>query len=125
MVCQCSKVKFSLIPPPPHFFSNCSHNKRGIIKENWGCYWLLTPSVTLHALPNQVIISPRLIRTAVMTRLRMTLYRPLICFLSAEQENVIPHIPERSLCSLRMTFNLSLHQSTSGRERNGGTREGG
>ncbi len=77
--------------------------------------------VTLHALPNQVI-SPCLTLTAVMTQAHMTPYQPLICFLSTEQENVIPHIPERSLCSLRMTFNLSLHQSTSGREGSGGTR---
>lgn len=85
---------------------------------------MLTVRVALHALPNQVI-SPWLILTAVMTQAHMTPYQPLICFLSTEQENVIPHIPERSLCSLRMTFNLSLHQSTSGRERSGGTRGGG
>lgn len=37
-----------------------------------------------------------------------------------QNKSVIPHIPEWSLCSLSMTFNLSLHQSMSGWERRGG-----
>lgn len=87
-----------------------AHGKRlqnRIIKENWGPDYVLTVHVTLHALSNQVI-SPRLVLSLVMTP-----YWPLICFLSTAQESVIPSIPEQSLCSPSMTFNLSLHQSMS------------
>lgn len=48
--------------------------------------------------------------------------RPQTCFESAEQESVIPRIPEQSLCSPSVTFNLSLHQSMSSRE--GGVGQG-
>lgn len=80
----------------------------GIIKENKGCY--RGADYTCHSLLSGI-------KPSVQSWYGGQLWHHtgLICFLSTKQEKAIPHIPEPRRCSLRMTFNLSLHQSMSGR----------